>query len=141
MTTNHLPTPHNPPATMPVNQMESYIADGRAERWTQPLGDMIPVAALLDGAWEQHNDETTGEGTPTWVLRSGTWYVVWDTPKAPTAERVYELAPPELAAVLTEFQARLRTANEQVAEADAQSAAPLGGFGEVVPPTPRRPEP
>ena len=95
---------------------------------------------MLDGDWAQGEDRT-------WVLRSGTWYVVWDNPQAPETDRAYELAPPELAAVLSDFQARLRTANDQIAESDAQaiaqsaaqSAAPLGG--EVVPPAPRSPEP
>jgi hypothetical protein len=136
MTTNHLPVRDEPLATISVYQMESFIAAGRAERWTQPLGDMIPVAALLDGVWEQHDDE----GTPTWVLRSGAWYVVWDNPEALAAAAMYELAPPELAAVLTDFQARLRTANDQVAQTDAQHGARFVVEGEVVP-TQRSPEP
>jgi hypothetical protein len=134
MTADLVPTPDAPLATIPVDQMENYIAAGRAERWTQPLGDMVPVAALLDAGWEQHGDE----GNRTWVLRSGTWYVVWD---APQARDVYEVAPVELAAVLTDFLARLRTANDQVAQADVQSAPRLVVEGEVVPPAPRSPEP
>jgi hypothetical protein len=134
MTTDHVPAPDTPLATIPVDQMENYIVSGRAERWTQPLGDMVPVAALLDAGWEQHGDE----GNRTWVLRSGTWYVVWD---APEARNVYEVAPAELAAVLTDFLARLRTANDQVAQVDAEATAPTIVQGEVVPPTPRSPEP
>jgi hypothetical protein len=134
MTTDHLPAPDAPLATISVDQMESYIAAGRAERWTQPLGDMIPVAALLDGDWESHEDD---EGTRTWILRSGAWYAVWD---GSDAGDVYELAPPELAAVLTDFQARLRTANDLVADADAQHGTPFVVEGEVVP-TQRSPEP
>lgn len=131
MTTDHLPAPDAPLATIPFDHMESYIAAGSAERWTQPLDGMVPVAALLDGDWEQHDDRT-------WVLRSGAWYVVWD---GPDAGDVYELAPPELAAVLTDFQARLRTANDQVAESDARSDARFVVEGEVVPSPPGSPEP
>lgn len=137
MTTNLSPVPDAPLATIPVAQMETYITDGRAERWTQPIEDMVPVAALLDGDWEQHDDD----GNRTWVLRSGTWYVVWDAAETGEAEAVYELAPPELAAVLSDFLARLRTANDQVAQADARSAAGLGGEGEVVSSAPGSPEP
>lgn len=137
MTTDLVPTPDAPLETMSVDQMESHIAAGRAERWTQPLGDMIPIAALLDGDWDQHEDD---EGNQTWTLRSGAWYVVWDNPEALEAQAVYELAPPELAAVLTDFQARLRTANDLIADADALHGARFVVEGEVVP-TQRSPEP
>jgi hypothetical protein len=137
MTADRLPVPDAPLETISVDQMESYIAAGRAERWTQPIGELEPVAALLDGAWEQHDDE----GNRIWVLRSGTWYVVWDDAES---KDVYELAPPQLAAVLTDFLARLRTANDQVAQTDAQhgvqTGAPSAVDDEVVP-TQRSPEP
>lgn len=130
MTADHLPAPDAPLATIPVDQMESYITAERAERWTQPIEDVVPVAALLNGVWEHDEDDDI------WVLRSGTWYVVWDDA---AAEGVYELAPPELAAVLSDFLARLRTANDQVARSDALHGVPPQG--EVVQPTPRSPEP
>lgn len=131
MTTTEGTSPGAPLATIPVDQMESYIAAGRAERWTQSLGDEVPVAALLDGDWERADDGT-------WVLHDGTWYVVWDDAES---KDVYELAPLELAAVLTDFLVRLRTANDRVAQSDAESGAQLVGEGEAVSPAPGSPEP
>jgi len=34
-------------------EMEQFIASGRAQRWTQALGPdrIVPVAAHMDGAW------------------------------------------------------------------------------------------
>jgi hypothetical protein len=132
--TTHTPSSDEPIEAISVDQMESFIAAGRAERWTQPIGEMEPVAALLDGAWEQREDD---EGNHSWVLRSGTWYVVWDNAES---QDVYELAPPNLAAVLSDFLARLRTANEQVAQTDALHGASRGQ-GETELPAPRSPEP
>lgn len=129
MTTNHTTSPAEPLSTIPRDEMVQYIANGRAEQWTYPIEDLIPEVSLLDGAWEQNSDGT-------WVLQSGTWYVVWEDS---VDEDVYEVAPTELASVLSDVLPRLRTAHDQVASVDTQHIA--HGEGDVPPLPPERPEP
>lgn len=129
MTANYTTPPAEPTSTISRDEMVQYIASGRAEQWTYPIEEMIPEVSLLDGVWEQNEDDT-------WVLRSGTWYVVWEDS---VDEDVYEVAPSELATLLSDVLARLRTAHDQVADADAQQSAQSEADG--VPLRPERPEP
>lgn len=110
-----VPRPDDPVATIPRATMEAHIAAGRAKRWEHPIDDMVPLAALLDGQWIRREDGS-------WAIQSGTWYLIWDDGYP---DDVYELAPPDLAAHLSDFHARLRTAGERITEADAQSGASL----------------
>ena len=85
-------------------EMDRHVDNGRASRWEQPLGDRMPLAVELDGAW--------------WVVLEGT--------------ESYQRAPEQLATVLSAHRAALQTAEQQIAAAAlaVDTAVTTTGAGE-----------
>jgi len=81
-----------------AKEMDAHVDARRARRWTEPLrGGELADAAQMDG----------------------TWYVVTDD------SGDFSQAPPELAALLTDFQSRLAAADTKLDELrDARSGQP-----------------
>lgn len=88
-------------AAITAEDMDQLIAANRAQPWTHPLRDAVPHAVLV------HRDPGS-----TGAADEGEWYVVLD------GTDHYQPAPPELAALLTRDAARLRAADQAVADVD-----------------------
>ncbi|MGH8883542.1 MAG: hypothetical protein ACRD0P_40395 [Stackebrandtia sp.] len=108
MTNTDDPAHANYPATLPDDAINALIAEGRAQPWKNQLQGGTPDAVLLDGSWG-----STEHGMP--ILTAGIWYAVYGDSDG------YRLATPELAAILTRDAARLRAADQAVADADARN--------------------
>lgn len=108
MTNTDHPAHADYPATMSDDAMNALIAEGRAEPWNNQLRGDTPDAVLLDGAWG-----TTEHGLP--ILTAGSWYAAYGDSDE------YRIATPELAAILTRDAARMRAADQAVADVDARN--------------------
>lgn len=105
--TNH-PAHADYPATLSDDAMNALITEGRAEPWNNHLSGATPDAVLLDGSWGTNEHHAP-------ILTAGTWYAVHGDSDG------YRLAPAELAAILTRDAARMRAADQAVADADARN--------------------
>lgn len=92
------------PDVISAEQMDELVRNGGAYQWDIPLEGEMPLVTLVDGVWVETEDG--------WILQSGEWYSVF----VDRQDGAYERVNDDSATVYTDFCARLRAADQTVAQ-------------------------